>query len=258
VKIKVDFGRVLPGILLLLSGLLILAVLLVVAVVTYLFSFIPVSDQILHASVEMMLLPMFLITGGVLILLTGVNWWGTGGEGWLGGIGAARARMDRLRLSNRVGEAFGAIIAFVVFLFLYENQARGVAFFASTFDGTAAFFFYGPLLAGILLSLARAAYGRRNAIRPFDSLNALFLAVSAFWLLSSFPLDFTHLADMFPSAIQFIFSWLTNDVGRLLLFVAGIASLANFAYTSSLYVVVRGHMARMQEVSLSPRSRPTS
>jgi hypothetical protein len=246
-RVRIDFGRVLPGILLLLSGLLIFAVLLVVAVITYLFSFNSTAEQVLHYSVGLMLLPVFLIAAGVAAMLTGVNWWGKGGNGWLSGIGDARARMDRLRLSNRIGEVFGAFIAFIIFLFLYENQLRGSAFFAPSFDVNAAFFFYGPLVAGTIISLTRAAYGRRNAVRPFDSLNALFLAVSAFWLLSYFPLDFTQLGGMFPSEIQFIFSWLTNEIGRLLLLVAGIAALANFAYTASLYVVVKGQMARAQD-----------
>lgn len=134
----------------------------------------------------------------------------------------------------------------LVLLFLYENQLRGVAFFTASFGAAEQFFFYGPLITGMVLSLARALNGRRNGIRPFDSLNALFLAAAAFWLLSVFPFDFRHFADMFPTSVKFLFEWLTNDIGRFLFFIAGFFAVINFAYTAFLYFVVRGQLLRLR------------
>ena len=94
----------------------------------------------------------------------------------------------------------------------------------------------------MILSLARAAYGRRNALRPFDCVNALFLAVASFWLYSAFPFDFSHFGEMFPSSIQFLFGWLNNDIGHVLLALAGAVSLINMVYTLFLYSAVRGHL----------------
>ena len=149
---------------------------------------------------------------------------------------------DRMRAGERVGEVFGAVIALVVFLFLYGNQVRGVAFFAPSFGTLAEFYFYGPLFTGVVLSLTRAMYGRRNAVRPFDCLNMLFLAVAAFWLLSDFPFDFSSFGTLFPSSIQSAFGWLNNDIGRVPFALAGVFSLINMVYTAILYSAVRGHL----------------
>jgi hypothetical protein len=241
-RVRVDFGLLLPGIILFIVGGVLLLLLFLIAIVAFLFSFIPFWSGALGAIFWLMLVPVLLMIAGGVTALSGVSWWGRGGEGWFSGIAKARARMDRLRLSARVGELIGVVISLIVFYFLYENQLRGAAFFAPTFGPTAEFLFYGPILTGMLLSLARAFYGRRNSIRPFDSLNALFLAFSAFWLLSAFPFDFTQLSSMFPTQIQFLFTWLNNDIGRVLFTIAGIASMANFVYTFLLYVNVRNEM----------------
>ena len=241
-KFRIDFGRVFPGLLLLISGLLLIVVLMLVALVAFLFSFLAGSEEALGIALELMLVPVVLIAAGVIAILTGVSWRGKGGAGRFSGIARARAARDRIRLSGRVGEIVGIVFSVIVFLFLYENQLRGVAFFASTFGSTAQFFFYAPLFIGMALSLARALHGRRNAIKPFDALNALFVAVAAFWLLSVFPFDFTRFGDMFPVSIQVLFGWITNGVGRALFTLAGIASVLKFFYTVILYLAVRGKL----------------
>ncbi len=247
-KFRIDFGRVLPGLLLFFAGLFILAVLVLFAVVAFLFSFMPAAQSALGFILQLMLVPSLMMAGGVILGLTGVSWWGTG---WFNGVAKARALKDRIRYSERIGEVFGVAVTFIIFLFLYENQLRGVAFFTSEFGAQAQFFFYAPLFTGMVLSLARAVYGHRNGVRPFDSLNALFLAASAFWLLQVFPFDFAHLGDMFPSVIQFLFGWVTNDIGRLLFIVAGLASLMNFVYTLVLYSSVRGQLIAMRAGSFN-------
>lgn len=247
-KFRIDFGRVFPGMILIFAGLFLLACLVLVAVVVFLFSFMAGAQSTLGFVLQVMLIPALMIAGGVLLGLTGVSWWGTG---WFSGVAKARALKDRVRYSERVGEVFGVAVTFVIFLFLYENQLRGVAFFTSEFDLQAQFFFYAPLFTGMVLSLARAVYGHRNGIRPFDSLNAIFLAASAFWLLQVFPFDFAHLGDMFPPVTQFLFSWVTNDIGRLLFVLAGLGSLINFMYTLVLYSSVRGQLIAMRAGPLS-------
>ena len=241
-KVKIDFGRVLPGLILVVTGLVLIAVLLIVAVVAFLFSFIPGAGGIVRVALEIAVVPALLIAVGVVTVVTGVSWWGRAGDTWFSGWAGRRAVKDRLRISERTGELFGVVFVIIVFLFLYENQLRGAAFFAPSFGGLAQFFFYGPLFTGMVLSSARAVYGRRNAIRPFDCLNMLFLAVAAFWLLSAFPFDFSQFGGMFPSEIQFVFGWLNNDIGRILFTLAGLGSLANSVYTGVLYSAVRGEL----------------
>lgn len=241
-KVKIDFGRVLPGLVLVVAGLVLIAILAIVAAIAFLFSFVSGLGGVAADALELMLIPALLIAVGVITVVTGVSWWGKVGDSWFSGWAGRRATKDRLRISERTGELFGAVITVIVFLFLYGNQLRGAAFFTSSFGGPAQLFFYGPLLAGVILSFARAVYGRRNAIRPFDCLNMLFLAVAAFWLLSAFPFDFAHFGGMFPSQIQFMFGWLNNDIGRVLFVLAGVVSLINVVYTAALYSAVRGQL----------------
>ncbi len=242
-RVRVDFGRIVPGILLFVFAIALLVVLAAVALVSFFFSFDPFWSGVMTAALQLTLVPAVLIAVAVVTMLTGVSWWG---GGWLSGIARARARKDRLRISERVGEIVGVVISLIIVAFFYENQVRGVAFFTEAFGPNEQLFFYGPLFTGIVLSIARAVYGRRNGIRPFDSLNMVFLAVSAFWLLSIFPFDFTHLKDLFPSAIQILIGWVTNDIGRLLFFLAGVIASASFVYTLVLYTVVRDQLLSLR------------
>lgn len=256
-RIRVDFGRIFPGLVLFFLGLVLLVVLALVALVAFLFSFVAGSGGVLEAVLELTIIPALLIVAGIVTMLTGVSWWGAGGESWVAGVAKARALEDRMRVSARVGEVVGVAISLIVFFFLYENQLRGVAFFTSAFDLQAAFYFYGPLFTGMILSLARAAYGHRNGIRPFDAVNALFLTVAALWLLAVFPFDFTHFGDMFPTSIQFLFGWLNNGVGRVLFILAAFGSSINFVYTTVLYLSVRHHLhASHSTLGTSPRPAP--
>ncbi|MDG6910630.1 MAG: hypothetical protein JRN08_09700 [Nitrososphaerota archaeon] len=238
-KIRIDFGRVFPGLVLIFAGLVLLVILALVAVVAFLFSFVAGSESVLAAALELTVVPALLIVAGIATTLTGVSWWGGAGEGWLSHVARTRALEDRMRLSSRAGEVGGVAISLIVFFFLYENQLRGIPFFTAAFGFQAELFFYGPLFTGIILSLARAAYGRRNAIRPLDALNALFLTMAALWLLAAFPFDFAHFGDMFPTSAQFLFGWLSNTIGRTLLALAAIGSSINFVYTTVLYLSVR-------------------
>jgi len=248
-KIKVDFGRVLPGLLLVVAGLVLLTALVLVAVIAFLFSFVSGVGAVVTIALELMLIPAALFAVGIITIVSGVTWWGPGIEGWFSGWAARRAQRDRLRAPQRVGEIIGICIGVIIFLFLYENQLRGAAFFTSSFGSLAQFYFYAPLFTGMFLSFARAAHGRRNPVRPFDCLNDLFLAVAAFWLFSAFPFDFSRFGEMFPSPIQFIFGWLNNDIGHILLAFAGTFSLVNSAYTLLLYSAVRGQLRASKHTS---------
>lgn len=242
-RIRIDFGRIVPGVLLFILAIVLLVALAAVALLSFLFSFEPLWAAVMSAALQLTLVPAVLIVVSLVVILTGVSWWG--GGGWFSGVARARARKDRLRLSERVGEIVGVVITLIIFAFFYENQLRGVAFFGQPFGSWEQLFFYGPLFTGAVLSVARAVYGRRNGIRPLDSLNMAFLAVSAFWLFTVFPFDFTHVGDLFPTAIQFLFAWVSNDIGRFLFFLAGMAASASFVYDLVLYAAVRGQLLAM-------------
>jgi hypothetical protein len=243
-KVRVDLGRVVPGLIFFLAGLLILFLLAIIAAVAFLFSFNPTAEWVLQGVLELTLIPALFIAAGVVTILTGVRWWGKGGTGWLSGVAEARARVDQMTIGQRAGELVGVGISLIIVLFLYANQLRGAAFFKPDFGATAQFYFYAPPIAGMALSFARAVYGRRNPIRPLDCVLAAFTAVAAFWLLSAFPFDFSLFGEMFPPSIQFLFWWVGDWAGRTVLFLVGVASGLNFIYTAVLYAAVRSRLAR--------------
>jgi hypothetical protein len=240
---RIDLGRVIPGVVLILVALAVFAVLLGVAVLAFLFFFVPGSGDILRAALGLLVVPLVIFVAGVLAVATGVSWWRPGGRGWFSGVARARAAEDRMHLGQRIGELVGVGISLLIISFLYANQARGVAFFAPSFGPSAEFYFYGPAITGMVLSVARAVLGRRNALRPLDAVQALFFAAASFWLFSVFPFDFTHLADLFPSSIAFMFAWIPNWLGRALFLFAGLASLLNCAYTIAMFARVRARLA---------------
>jgi len=71
---------------------------------------------------------------------------------------------------QRAGDVFGAVVSMFVLLFFVENKVKGMGFFTSRFGPAEQALFYGSALVGVVVSLARAAYGRRNAVRSLDAL----------------------------------------------------------------------------------------
>jgi len=147
-----------------------------------------------------------------------------------------------MTIGERAGETFGLFISLLILVFFVENQVRGTGFFTSAFKLPEQVLFYGPWFFGTLVSLARAVYGRRNAIRPLEILQASFWMVAAFWLLSVFPFNFAHFTTLLPNAVQPAFFWATDTVGAIILVLMGIGNLANMVYTSVLYATVRAQL----------------
>ncbi len=239
-RIKIDFGRLLPGLLIFMVGVALLALWFVLALVSFFFFFVPVLQGIFYFGLDILVASLVLMGSGVLIMLAGVSWWRrTNDEDWISRIVSRRVSRDVMPTSQRAGEVIGLVVSFLVLLFFFENQVQGTGFFTSSFGLPEQVLFYGVWLFGAAVSIVRAAYGRRNAIRPLEAIQAAIWAFSAFWLLSVFPFNFAHIMDLLPSTIHPLFSWVTNPVGALILLVTGIGSLANLVYTSILYSVVR-------------------
>lgn len=174
-------------------------------------------------------------------MLLGVSGWRQMDQGgwWMGGRVTRQVDRDRLRAGQRAGEVFGVFVSFLVLLFFIENQVRGTGLFTSRFGLSDQALFYGTWVVGMLASLTRAAYGRRNAARPIDVLAGALLAVTSFWFLSAFPFDFSHFPDLLPASVRFAFWWVSNPVGKVALVLGGIGGLASMLYNAVMYAVVR-------------------
>lgn len=149
------------------------------------------------------------------------------------------ARRDRIALSERGGGVFAIIAIVLVALFFYAHQAWSTGFFTSSFGSTEAFFLYGSIITGAAGPLARLATGRRNASRLPELAASVFWIVSSAWLLVVFPFNFAHFADVVPGFLQFLVSWITNDIAWLLFALGTAGGVVFTAVNARLYLQVR-------------------
>lgn len=115
---------------------------------------------------------------------------------------------------ERFGELVRIGMMALIFGFFAYHQAAHTGFFTARFGGFEMVCLYGPIALSVIGPTIRALTGRKNPARPFEAATNLFLAAAAVWFLSIFPFDFSHVADVFPGAVQFLFSWMNNWVGR--------------------------------------------
>lgn len=147
--------------------------------------------------------------------------------------------MDRLKLSERVGEFTGVVISLLVLCYFYESQVTATRLFTAAFGPTEQLAFYGPFVLGVLVSLVRGIDGRKHPVRPLQSIQGAALAVGSMWLLYIFPFDFTRLTALLPHPLQVPFWWVSNPVGQLLLVLGIIGGLVSAISHAVMYATGR-------------------
>ena len=241
--IRIDFGRIFPGLVILLVGVAFFVLWLLLVFVSFFAFFIPGLHGIFYLSLDILLASLVLMGTGGLVIAAGLSgWWSQPGVTW--GRHATLVDKDSLRPGQRSGEVFSVIISFLVLLFFIENQVKGTGFFTSRFGLTEQALFYGTWVVGAVASLARAAVGRRNPVRPIDALQGALLVVTALWLLKVFPFDFSHFPDLLPASIRFAFSWVDDSIGRIALVLAAVGGFVSMVYNSVVYSLSRVSGAR--------------
>jgi hypothetical protein len=155
---------------------------------------------------------------------------------------ATRAERNRDIVSTpqRVIDPLASILTMAVVLsFFAYHQLGQTGFFTLKFGPLEMVCLYGPIILSPTAAILRAVSGHRNTGRPLEALVNLFLVSAALWLLVVFPFDFSHFADALPAAIRFMFTWVTNDIGKVVLLLQIIVgSIVAFA-TAITYLVVQ-------------------
>ena len=149
-----------------------------------------------------------------------------------------QAQKDVMKTYERAGEIIGLVIVGLVALFFYANQIRATGFFTAAFGPLEAFLLYGSILIGMLPLIVRMGTGHRNVARPAEIVSSLFCIVSAAWLLAVFPFNFAHFADLMPSFMQYLLSWLTNDIARIFLALGVFGGAVSIIINAWLFVRV--------------------
>jgi len=163
---------------------------------------------------------------------------------WFARRAESEARKDIISFSERVGNIVGVVIGILFLLYFVAHQTGSTGFFASGFGTLEALLFYGSILFGIVSAAFRGLSGRRNLARLFDMFEAVFVVVAISWLFVVFPFDFAHLADLLPDFLKFLLQWISNDIAKVLMVLAIIATLAMTIYNAILYVLVRRELSK--------------
>ncbi len=242
--IRIDVGRLFPGLIILLIGGALFVLWLLLVFVSFFAYFVPELRGIFYLSLDILVASVVLMVSGGLLMLLGFSGWRQMGEEgwWSGGHVIRRVDKDRMTVGERAGEVIGTFVSFLILLFFIDNQLRNTGFFTSRFGAVEEALFYGTWLVGALIGLARAAYGRRNAIRPFDAFNGALLAITAYWFLCVFPFNFSHFPDLLPAQVRFLVSWFSNPIARVVLVLGIIGGLASMVYNAVMYLVVRSRL----------------
>jgi len=146
---------------------------------------------------------------------------------------------ENLTTSQRWGELVIVVVMLLLFSFFAYHQGANTGFFTAKFGALEMFCLYGPILLSSAAPAVRAGTGRRNLGRPLEVATNVFLAIAALWLLIVFPFNFSHLADILPGAIRFIFAWITNDIGKVVLILQVIVGSISALVTTGKYLSVR-------------------
>lgn len=143
--------------------------------------------------------------------------------------GSSRDR-NILTFPDRVGEIVGMIMVALVAGFFVYLLRENTGFMTSRFGTLETILLYGSFVLAIISPGARAIIGRRDRARPFELASNVFSAVAFVWFLAIFPFDFAHLADPLPAFMKFILSWISNEVGWVIILLAALASIGSAIY----------------------------
>lgn len=120
----------------------------------------------------------------------------------------------------------------LIFGFYLAHYALSTGFFTAEFTPLLATLFFTSVLYTIVNTSAKAVIPRKDIVALVEFIGAaLFTAVAA-WIFLVFPLDFTHLTDIVPVSLQFLFTWINNDIGRIIVALALIGGIISLMVNS--------------------------
>ncbi len=118
-----------------------------------------------------------------------------------------------------------SVFTILVFGFYMAHYAWSTGFFTSGFTQLLATLFFASVLYVPVNTAAKAIIAREDVLALVELVGALLLMTVAAWIFVAFPLNFAHVADVVPAPFQFILSWITNDIGRIIVALALLASV---------------------------------
>jgi len=149
------------------------------------------------------------------------------------------ADKERLNIGQRVLELIFAVLMIGLFGFMVYHQQTNSGFFTEKFGALEMLALYVPMALAVSAMLIRVLTGQQQPARPIEVLRNLALGLGSLWLLIVFPFNFAHLADTLPETLHVVLSWMSNDVGRILLILQAILGPVSALVTAWQYVSIR-------------------
>ena len=134
------------------------------------------------------------------------------------------AKKDTLKRADRFGQVIGIAGTLIVIVFFGYHLAKPTGFFTPSFGAFEIALFFGINIIGIVPQVIRLVKGKKAPARPFDIFNSALFLVALIYFLATFPFDFSHLAVPLPASLEFLLSWVSNEIAKALM-VLGIIGL---------------------------------
>jgi hypothetical protein len=141
--------------------------------------------------------------------------------------------------TQRWAGLYTVVLMLLLLAFFAYHQWQNTGFFTTRFGTIGMLALYVPIVLSLAPPVLRAIQGRRNPSRPLEAFGDLILAIGSLILRNTFPFDFTHFADPFPSTWHFAFAWLTNDVGKFILLLQIFIGFISATAIIATYVSIR-------------------
>jgi len=153
------------------------------------------------------------------------------------------AKKDEVSSSERIGQLLSVVVGAIVLAFFVIHQTRPTGFFTDDFGTVDAALLYALIVIGMVSPLVRFVFSQKNVARPFDVAGMAFFFVAGLYFLVAFPFDFTHFAEPFPRALEFLLDWISGTLAKWVLGIGVVASPFFSAYTFLLYVGVKKRLS---------------
>ena len=129
------------------------------------------------------------------------------------------AARDILPNAERFGQLVGIVFIFIFVFYFQSHLSIGTGFFRSNFGALEAIIFFGIMIFGVLPAILKFIFGRKNKVRPLEFVNNVLVVIAGIYFLSTWPFDFSHIADVLPADIQFIIAWLSDPLMQILMMI---------------------------------------
>ncbi len=113
-----------------------------------------------------------------------------------------------------------SVFTVLVFSFYMAHYAWSTGFFTSAFTPSLAVLFFASVLYPITTAVAKVITSSTANVAFLEPIGAALFTTVAAWFFLAFTLNFAHLTDVIPTPIQFLFVWVDNDIGRIIVALA--------------------------------------